>query len=93
MLLKPRRYGSFLTSGSWPPSNFGETPPPDRQTNLTDPDSALMRRSDPHEYRQAYSAQGVVCAEGSQLILTSNIRAFARTGFAVNVRKAVVACG
>ena len=23
MLLKPRRYGSFLTSGSWPPSKYG----------------------------------------------------------------------
>jgi hypothetical protein len=36
-----------------------------------------MRRSDPHEYRQAYSAQGVVCAEGSQLILTRNLVASA----------------
>src|SRR6195952_876045 len=41
-------------------------PPADRQSNLTDPDSALMRRSDRHEYRQAYNAQAVVCADGSQ---------------------------
>ena len=47
--------------------------PPDRQSNLTDPDSALMRRSDAHEYRQAYNAQAVVCAEGSQLILATNL--------------------
>ncbi len=32
-----------------------------------------MRRSDAHEYRQAYNAQAVVCAEGSQLILTTNL--------------------
>lgn len=50
-----------------------DTPPPDRQSNLTDPDSALMRRSDAHEYRQAYNAQAVVCAEGSQLILATNL--------------------
>lgn len=46
---------------------------PARQSNLTDPDSALMRRSDAHEYRQAYNAQAVVCAEGSQLILATNL--------------------
>jgi transposase len=56
-----------------PPKPPEETPPPDRQTNLTDPDSALMRRSDAHEYRQAYNAQAVVCAEGSQLILATNL--------------------
>jgi len=32
-----------------------------------------MRRSDAHEYRQAYNAQAVVCAEGSQLILATNL--------------------
>jgi hypothetical protein len=30
-----------------------------------DPDSALMRRSDAHEYRQAYNAQAVVSADGT----------------------------
>jgi transposase len=48
-------------------------PPADRQTNLTDPDSALMRKSGAHEYRQAYNAQAVVDAEGTQLILSTNI--------------------
>jgi transposase len=52
-----------------PPKPPEETPPPDRQSNLTDPDSALMRKSKAHEYRQAYNAQAVVCAKGSQLIL------------------------
>jgi transposase len=56
-----------------PPKPPDETPPPDRQSNLTDPDSALMRRSDAHEYRQAYNAQAVVCADGSQLILATNL--------------------
>ena len=45
-----------------------DTPPTERQSNLTDPDSALMRRSDAHEYRQAYNAQAVVCADGTQLV-------------------------
>jgi transposase len=48
-------------------------PPAERQSNLTDPDSALMRRSVRHEYRQAYNAQAVVCAEGSQLVVATNL--------------------
>ncbi|MFT9455209.1 transposase, partial [Komagataeibacter saccharivorans] len=52
-----------------PPKEPDDEPPPERQINLTDPDSKLMRRSDAHEYRQAYNAQAVVCAEGSQLIV------------------------
>ncbi|NJL50462.1 MAG: transposase [Blastochloris sp.] len=50
-----------------------DEPPPARQTNLTDPDSALMRKSNQHEYRQAYNAQAVVDAEGPQLILAVNV--------------------
>jgi transposase len=56
-----------------PPKPPEDDPPPERQSNLTDPDSALMRRSDAHEYRQAYNAQAVVCAEGSQLILATTV--------------------
>ncbi|MFT8720713.1 IS1182 family transposase [Acetobacter sp.] len=56
-----------------PPKEPDDEPPPDRQINLTDPDSRLMRRSDAHEYRQAYNAQAVVCAEGSQLILENGV--------------------
>jgi len=44
-------------------------PAPDEQTNLTDPDSALMRKSKRHEYRQAYNGQLAVDADGSQLIV------------------------
>ena len=56
-----------------PPKPPDNTPPPERQSNLTDPDSALMRRSEAHEYRQAYNAQAVVCAEGTQLVLATNL--------------------
>jgi len=56
-----------------PPKPPEDDPPPTRQSNLTDPDSALMRRSDAHEYRQAYNAQAVVCPEGSQLILATGV--------------------
>lgn len=56
-----------------PPKPPDATPPPSRQSNLTDPDSQLMRKSKAHEYRQAYNAQAVVCAEGSQLILATNM--------------------
>ena len=53
-----------------PPS---ETPGAEEQNNLTDPDSRLMRKSKHHEYRQAYNAQAVVDAEGSQLILGARV--------------------
>ena len=56
-----------------PPVPPDDAPRPDRQSNLTDPDSALMRRSAAHEYRQAYNAQAVVCADGAQLILATNL--------------------
>jgi transposase len=56
-----------------PPKPPDDDPPAERQSNLTDPDSALMRRSDAHEYRQAYNAQAVVCADGAQLILATNL--------------------
>jgi transposase len=49
------------------------TPGPEEQSNLCDPDSRLMRQSQHHEYRQAYNAQAVVDAEGSQLILGARI--------------------
>jgi len=42
------------------------TPRGDEQSNLSDPDSRLMRKSKRHEFRQAYNAQAVVDAGGSQ---------------------------
>jgi transposase len=61
--------------GRRPKSPPDDPPPPapERQSNLTDPDSALMRRSDAHEFRQAYNAQAVVSAEGTQLILATHL--------------------
>ncbi len=50
-----------------------ETPRPDAQSNLSDPDSRLMRKSKQHEYRQAYNAQAAVDAGGSQLILGARV--------------------
>lgn len=48
-------------------------PKPERQTNLTDPDSAIMRKSARHEYRQSYNAQALVDADGSQLVLATTV--------------------
>ena len=50
-----------------------ETPGPDERSNLTDPDSRLMRKSKQHEYRQAYNAQAVVDVGGSQLVVSARI--------------------
>jgi transposase len=50
-----------------------DLPPPDAQMNLTDPDSKLMRKSNAHEYRQSYNAQAVVDADGTQLILHTDV--------------------
>jgi len=69
-----------------PPRPPDDEPPPERQSNLTDPDGAPMRRSDAHEcrqaynaqaynaqaYAQAYNAQAVACAEGTQLVHSAN---------------------
>ena len=50
-----------------------DTPRVEAQSNLSDPDSRLMRKSKKHEYRQAYNAQAVVDAAGSQLILGARV--------------------
>lgn len=59
------------------PKPGGESPvgqPKDsQQINLTDPESALMRKSHHDSYEQAYNAQAVVDADGSQLILATNV--------------------
>ncbi len=56
-----------------PPMPPDDRPRADEQSNLSDPDSRLMRRSKHHEYRQAYNAQAVVDAGGSQLILGARV--------------------
>ena len=55
------------------PKPPAETPAADAQSNLSDPDSRLMRKSKHHEYRQAYTAQAAVDAGGSQLIVGARV--------------------
>ena len=56
-----------------PKDREGAVPRPEQQINLTDPDSALMRRSRRHGWEQAYNAQVVVDADGSQLVLAEHV--------------------
>jgi transposase len=48
-------------------------PKDSQQINLTDGDSALMRKSHRDSYEQAYNAQAVVEAEGNQLIVATDV--------------------
>ena len=48
-------------------------PKESQQINFTDPDSALMRKSKRDSYEQAYNAQAVVDADGSQLVLGTDV--------------------
>jgi len=48
-------------------------PKDSQQINFTDPESALMRKSKRDSYEQAYNAQAVVDAEGSQMILATDV--------------------
>jgi hypothetical protein len=50
-----------------PPAASG--PDPQSQSNLSDPDSRIMRKSKNEAFAQAYNAQLAVDADGSQLIL------------------------
>jgi transposase len=51
----------------------GAVPKDSQQINLTDPESALMRKSCRDSYEQAYNAQAVVDAEGSQMVLATDV--------------------
>jgi len=48
-------------------------PKDSQQINLTDADSALMRKSHHDSYVQAYNAQAVVDADGSQMVLATAV--------------------
>jgi transposase len=50
-----------------------DTPDPEEQINLTDPDARLMRKSKREGYTQSYNAQAVVDADGSQLIVGQRV--------------------
>ena len=56
-----------------PPQPPGAEPPDKAQINLTDPDSAIMRKNKHAEYRQAYNAQAAVDADGSMLVLSTHV--------------------
>jgi transposase len=51
----------------------GAVPKDSQQINLTDSESALMRKSRRDSYEQAYNAQAVVDAEGSQMVLATDV--------------------
>ena len=48
-------------------------PAPREQSNLTDPDSRVMRKNARAPYTQSYNAQAAVDADGSQLILSHHV--------------------
>jgi transposase len=50
-----------------------DTPEDHEQTNLTDADSRLMRKSKRSSYEQAYNSQATVDADGSQMILGGHV--------------------
>ena len=50
-----------------------DTPEGNQQTNLTDGDSGLMRKSRREGYTQSYNVQAAVDADGSQLILGRHV--------------------
>ena len=70
---KKKRVHEARNGQGRPPKPPDDEPPPSGQSNLTDPDSAPMRKSKRHEYRQAYNAQAVVDADGSQLVLVAEV--------------------
>lgn len=55
------------------PEPPNDQPTDSDQSNLTDPDSRLMRKNKQAEYRQSYNGQAAVDADGSQLILSNHI--------------------
>jgi len=67
---RAQREGSAQGPEPKPPK---DTPEPDEQINLTDPQSNLMRKSKREGYTQSYNAQAVVEAEGSQLIVGARV--------------------
>ncbi|MFQ6007244.1 MAG: IS1182 family transposase [Woeseia sp.] len=64
------RKGSRKGKHPKPPS---EVPKDEEQSNLTDPDSGLMRKNKRSESRQGYNAQVAVDADGSQLVLGARV--------------------
>jgi|GEM_PF-2540269 len=61
------RYKSVEAAELVPLESFQSTP--GAQSNITDPDSRIMKKSNHAEYTQSYNAQAVVDAEGSMMVL------------------------
>ena len=59
--------------GNEPKPPVSKGPDAKGQSNLTDPDSRIMRKSKNEAFAQAYNAQLAVDADGSQLILAASI--------------------
>ena len=70
---KQKRSHEDRGGGGSPPAPPSETPSPEEQSNLTDPESRIMRKSKRSEYRQSYNAQVSVDADGTQLALSTNV--------------------
>ena len=68
---------SGIGRSCWPsttsPASTGRRPNSRRGPGPRYADSSLMRKSQHHEYRQAYNAQAAVDADGSQLVLSSRV--------------------
>ena len=67
---RQQRQGRAKGSKPKPPEDI---PGAAEQTNLSDGDSALMRKSKRESYTQSYNTQMAVDAEGSQLILSKHV--------------------
>ena len=67
---RAQREGSAKGPEPKPPQ---DTPGPDEQINLTDPDARLMRKNKREGYTQGYNCQAVVDAEGRQLIVGQRV--------------------
>ena len=67
---REQREGSAKGPEPKPPQ---DTPEPDEQINLTDPDARLMRKSKRESYTQSYNAQAVVDAGESRLIVGQRV--------------------
>jgi len=67
---RAQRKGSARGRHIKPPK---DTPDGHEQTNLTDPDSRIMRKNKRSEYGQRYNAQAAVDADGTQMVLASRV--------------------
>jgi len=67
---RAERHGSAKGPEPKPPR---DTPEPDEQINLSDPDARLMRKGKREGYTQSDNAQAIVDAEGSLLIVGQRV--------------------